>query len=118
MADHGLCPRCLHANPPENRFCGSCGASLEASNDIIACRENNLAVRDHVLPARLGYAGKAVALGLAMLGAEVGLSWLRHRTKAEDRPSPSTTQEAFRDSGVRPSSGQRRWPVFSFGPVA
>jgi hypothetical protein len=94
MADHALCPRCGHENPPENRYCGSCGALLEASNDIIARREDNLAVRDHVLPARLGHAGKAIAVGLAMLGAEVGLYWIRHRTKSEDRPSTSTTREA------------------------
>jgi zinc ribbon protein len=93
MAYHALCPRCRHENPSENRFCGSCGASLEASSDIIACRENNLSVKGHVLPARLGPAGKAVAVGLAMLGAEVGLSWLLHRTRAEDRPLTLTTRE-------------------------
>jgi Double zinc ribbon len=49
MADHPLCPRCRHENPSENHFCGSCGASLEASNDIIARREDNLTVRDHIL---------------------------------------------------------------------
>lgn len=28
-----LCARCGHANQPEARFCSSCGASLEASDD-------------------------------------------------------------------------------------
>jgi hypothetical protein len=93
MADQALCPRCEHENPSENRFCGSCGASLEVSSDIVARRENNLTVKGHLLPARLGPAGKAVAMGLAMLGAEVGLSWLRHRTRADVRPSTSTTRE-------------------------
>lgn len=93
MADHAFCPRCEHENPSENRFCGSCGASLEVSSDIVARRENNLAVRDHLLPARLGPAGKAVAVGLALLGAEVGLSWLRHRISAEDRPSTLPARE-------------------------
>lgn len=93
MADHALCAGCGRENPSEHRFCGSCGASLEAGSDIVARRENNLTVKGHVLPARLGHAGKAVAVGLAMLGAEVGLSWLRHRTRAEDRPPTLTTRE-------------------------
>jgi hypothetical protein len=93
MADHALCPRCRHENPSENRFCGSCGVSLNASGELVQRRENNLTVKGHVLQARLGPAGKAVAVGLAMLGAEVGLSWLRHRTKAEDRTSTLTSRE-------------------------
>ena len=35
VADHVLCPRCRHANAPENRFCGSCGASFEASGELV-----------------------------------------------------------------------------------
>jgi hypothetical protein len=49
-------------------------------------RENNLTVMSRTLPAKLGPASKALAVGLVTLAAEVGLSWLRHRTKAEDRP--------------------------------
>ncbi len=98
MSDHAVCPRCRHANPPKNRFCGSCGASLEASNDLVLRRENNLTVMGHALPAKLGPAGKALAVGLVTLGAQVGLSWLRHRTKAPDRPLTLTTREP--DTGV------------------
>ena len=93
MAEHALCPRCGHENPSENRFCGSCGVSLEASSDVVARRENDLTVKGHALPARLGHISKAVAAGLAMLGAEVGLSWLRHRIRAEDRPSALSARE-------------------------
>ncbi len=93
MADHALCPRCRHANPPENRFCGSCGASLEASSDLVLRRGNNLRMIGHTLPAKLGPAGKALAVGLVTLAAEVGLYWLRHRTKAEDRPLTLTNRE-------------------------
>jgi len=93
MANYALCPRCGRENPPENRFCGSCGASLEASRDVIARRDNNLTAKGHVLPARLGPAGKAVTVGLAMLGAEVGLSWLRNRTRAEDGPPTLSARE-------------------------
>jgi hypothetical protein len=93
MADHGLCPRCLHANPPENRFCGSCGASLEVSSDLVERREDNPRVIGHALPAKLGPVGKALALALMTLAAQVGLSWLRHRTKAEDQTSTLSAQE-------------------------
>ncbi len=79
--------------PQENRFCGSCGASLGASSGLEPRRENNLTVTGYALPERLGPAGKAVAVGLAMLAAEVGLSWLRHRTKAQDQPLTLTTRE-------------------------
>jgi ABC-type Mn2+/Zn2+ transport system ATPase subunit len=42
------------------------------------------------LPAKLGPAGKVVAVGPVTLAAELGLSWLRHRTNAEERPSTLT----------------------------
>jgi hypothetical protein len=93
MADHDLCPRCLHANPPENRFCGSCGAALEVSGDLVVRREDNPRVMGHALPAKLGPVGKALALALMTLAAQVGLSWLRHRTKAEDQASTLSTQK-------------------------
>ncbi len=94
MADHALCPRCRQANPPENRFCGSCGVALEAGRDLAVRRENNLKVMSHALPTRLGPAGKALAVGLITLAAEAGLSWLRHRTKAERSPLTLTTRES------------------------
>ena len=93
MSDHALCPRCRHENPLENRFCGSCGVPLEASSGLVPRRKNAPTVRGRALPARLGPAGKAVAVALAMLATEAGLSWLRHRTKTGDLPSPLTSRE-------------------------
>ena len=87
MVNYALCPGCRHANPPENRFCGSCGASLEVSSDLVVRGENNLRVVGRALPTKLGPAGKALAVGLVTLAAQVGLSYLRHRSKAEDRTS-------------------------------
>ncbi len=94
MADHVLCPKCRHANPPENRFCGSCGVSLDASGDLVVHRENNPTVMGRTLPAELGSAGKVVAVGLAMLAVEVGLSWLRHKARVEDRPLTLTPRRS------------------------
>ncbi len=87
MSDQAPCPRCRHANPPENRFCGSCVASLGAGNDLVAHRGGTPTVKSRVLPAKLGPAGNAVAVGLAALALRAGLSWLRHRTAAVEQPS-------------------------------
>ena len=56
-------------------------------------QENNLTVMGHTLTSELGPAGKALAVGLAMLAAQAGLSWLRHRSKAADRTSTLSTRE-------------------------
>ena len=93
MAEHAPCPRCRHANPPENRFCGWCGASLESSHELVPRREGALAAVRRALPAKLGPASRVVAVGLVTLAAEVGLSWLRHRTKAEEKPLTLTAQQ-------------------------
>jgi Double zinc ribbon len=63
MTEHAWCPRCRHENPSENRFCGSCGASLGASSDLVACRVNNPTVMGHALPVKPGPIGKASRWG-------------------------------------------------------
>jgi hypothetical protein len=93
MADQAPCPRCRHANPPENRFCGWCGASLGAGGDLVARREGNPAVMGHTLPVTPGPVGKALAVGLVTLAVRAGLSWLGRRTTAEHRSSTLTTRE-------------------------
>ena len=93
MTDQTPCPRCRHANPPENRFCGSCGAPLKASSDLMAHRGGDLTVMGRTLPAKLGPAGTAVAVGLVTLALREGLTWLRHRTAAENQPSTLRPRE-------------------------
>jgi hypothetical protein len=93
MAEHAPCPRCRHANPPENRFCGWCGASLESSHELVPRRESVLTAVRRTLPAKLGPAGKVLAVGLAALAAETGVAWLRRRIKTQDRPLTLTTRE-------------------------
>jgi hypothetical protein len=98
MADQTPCPRCQHANPPENRFCGWCGTSLGVGGDLVARREGNPAVMGHTLPVKPGPVGKALAVGLVTLAVRAGLSWLGRRTTAEHRSSTLTTREL--DSAV------------------
>jgi hypothetical protein len=93
VSENVRCPRCSRANPPENRFCGGCGASLQSSGELIPRREDGLTLAGRALHERLRPIGKVLAVGLATLAAEVGLSWLRHRTKAEERPSTLTNRE-------------------------
>jgi hypothetical protein len=93
MADQIPCARCQHANPPVNRFCGWCGASLRTSTDLMAWREGSLTVMGHALPVKPGPIGTALAVGLGTLAMRAGISWLRHRITANDRPSTLTTRE-------------------------
>jgi len=93
MADQTPCPRCQHANPPENRFCGWCGASLGAGGDLAARRAGNLTVIGYALPVKSESVGKALAVGLGTLAMRAGLSWLHHRITAEDRQSALSTRE-------------------------
>lgn len=95
MSEYARCPRCSRTNPPENRFCGGCGTSLQSSGELIPRREGSLTVAGRALPEKLGPASKAIAVGLATLAAEVGLYWLRHRTKAEERPSTLANREPY-----------------------
>ena len=93
MTHQAPCPRCRHANPPENRFCGWCGASLRAGSDLVARRESNLTVMGHALPVKPGPVGKALAAGLVTLAVRAWLSRIRHRNTAEDRSSTAIARE-------------------------
>ena len=84
---HVPCPRCSQDNPPTNRFCGSCGVQLK-SGELLATRQEHSPVpTSRAWPDKLGPTGKALAVGVAALAAEVGLSWLRRKIGAEDRSS-------------------------------
>jgi hypothetical protein len=81
------CPLCQHENPPENRFCGSCGARL-TSGEQLATRQDRYPVpATRAWPTMLGPATKALAVGVAVLAAEASMSWLRHKVGAADRSS-------------------------------
>jgi hypothetical protein len=87
MAEPAPCPLCRHTNPPGNRFCGSCGAPLTSGEQLATRRDDNPVPARRDWSAKLGPAGKALAVGVAILAAEVGVSWLRRKIGAEDRLS-------------------------------
>ncbi len=88
------CRLCRHDNPPANRFCGMCGAPLARGGQLAPRRGERPAVAGRALPARLGPAGKALAVGMAALAAEAGLAWLRRRSERGARPSPPVVEGA------------------------
>jgi hypothetical protein len=89
------CPRCRHENPPSNRFCGSCGAPLTSGEQLSTRQEHRPVRAARAWPSKLSPAGKALVVGVAVLAAEAGLSWLQRRIDTEER----TSLPAVRDAG-------------------
>ena len=86
------CPRCRQENPPRNRFCGSCGAPLTSGEQLAMRQEHRPVPAGRAWPAKLGPVGKALAVVVAALAAEAGLSWLRHKIGEEERSSKPAVQ--------------------------
>ncbi len=81
------CPRCRQENPLRNRFCGSCGAPLTSGEQLAMREEHRPVPAGRAWPAKLGPVSKALAVGVAAVATEAGLSWLRQKIGAEDRSS-------------------------------
>ena len=81
------CPRCRQENPPGNRFCGSCGVRLMSGEQLARRQEHRPVPAGRAWPAKLGPVSKALAVGVAALATEAGLSWLQRRIGTEDRSS-------------------------------
>jgi hypothetical protein len=93
------CPRCRQENPPRNRFCGSCGVQLISGEQLATRQEHRPVPTGRAWPAKLVPVNKALAVGVAALATEAGLSWLRHKIGAEDRSSVPAIRDA--DSASR-----------------
>ena len=94
MTEQTPCPLCRHENPPENRFCGSCGARLTSEEQLATRQQHYLVPATRAWPTMLGPAGKAVAVGVAVLAAEASLSWLRGKMGADNRSSMTALRGA------------------------
>jgi hypothetical protein len=93
------CPRCRHENPATKRFCGSCGVQLISGEQLATRQEHSPVQAGRAWPSKLSPAGKALAVGVAVLAAEAGLSWLQRRIGTEDRSSLPADRDA--DSASR-----------------
>ena len=94
MTEQAPCPLGRPENPPENRFCRSCGAPLMNGEQLATRQEHHPVRAARAWPSKLGPAGKALAVGVAALATEAGLSWLQRRIGTEERSLP-----AVRDAG-------------------
>ena len=94
MTDQAPCPRCRQENPPRNRFCGSCGAPLRSGEQLATREEHRPVPAGRAWPAKLGPVSKALAVGVAALATEAGLTWLRRKIGAEDRSSMPAVRRA------------------------
>ena len=88
------------ATPIHPRTASADGAAphWRSNHEIVPRWEGALTAVRRTLPAKLGPAGKVVAVGLVTLAAEVGLSLLRQTTKADDRPLTLTARKV--DTGA------------------
>ena len=94
MANQTPCPRCRHANPPRNRFCGSCGALLTSGEQLATREEQRSVPASRAWPAKLGPVGKALAVAVTALVAEASISWLQRRIGTEERSSLPADRDA------------------------
>jgi len=99
MTEQVSCPRCRHENPPTNRFCGSCGARLMSGEQLATREEHSPVQAGRAWPAKLGPMSKALAVGVAVLAAEAGLSWLQRRIGTEDQSSLPSVRDTGSASG-------------------
>src|SRR5215216_5680655 len=93
------CPRCSQENPPRNRYCGSCGVPLTSGEQLATSQEHSPVHASRAWPSKLSPAGKALVVGVAVLAAEAGLSWLQRRIGTEARSSLPAVRDA--DSASR-----------------
>jgi hypothetical protein len=94
MTEPSSCPLCRHTNPPGNRFCGSCGTPLTSGEQLATRQEHRPVPTSRAWPAKLGPAAKVLAVGVAALAAEAGLSWLQRKIGTEDRSSEPAVRGA------------------------
>lgn len=87
-----ICPQCQYGNSLENRFCARCGTNLEHPHlPARHVHEGDLMLAGSQLPAQWKQVGKAMAMSLAALAAEAGMTWLRRRVERM-KATPPTLQ--------------------------
>jgi hypothetical protein len=74
MTDQAPCLRCRQENPPRNSFCGSCGAQLRSGEQLATRQEHRPVPAGRAWSAKLVPVSKVLAVGVAALATEAGLS--------------------------------------------
>src|SRR5512145_1937412 len=94
-----ICPACQHGNPLDDRCFGKCGTLLERQLPVRRS-EGHITIAGGNLPITWRQFGKTLALSVATIAAEAGISWLRRRVEAAPLNSSSSLARSPRS---RPS---------------
>lgn len=93
MADL-LCPVCNAANGSASRYCRRCGSDLFHDVTVVPARPSSLQKVSRALPSKqMKQVSQAVAVSVAALALEAGISWLRKRLREQKIESLPTVQE-------------------------
>jgi hypothetical protein len=105
MADL-LCPVCNAANHSNSRYCRRCGSDLFHDVTVVPAQSTSLQRMSRALPAKqVKQVSQAVAVSVAALALEVGISWMRKRLreqKIETLPAVQDTKATV----IRPNERQ------------
>lgn len=83
------CPVCRHQNPPENAYCGACGAAF-SSSPLVISTPSALRLPNALPPEQVKRLAATVTISFAALLAEVGLKYLQGRL--DEMPTPQLRQ--------------------------
>ena len=88
------CPICRQQNPAANSYCGNCGADLagpdQKNKSLLVRRPTPIEIGENQLATPQAKALiVTVAVGVATLLAEAGLTYLQRRVSEMERPSLS-----------------------------
>lgn len=113
MADL-LCPVCNAANRSSSRYCRRCGSDLFHDVTVVPAQPTSLQRISRALPSKQAkQVGQAVAVSVAALALEAGVSWLRRRMRqqrdvtlpAVQEPKPATAQPRPQSVSIARRSG-------------
>lgn len=105
MADL-LCPVCNAANGSASRYCRRCGSDLFHDVTVVPARPSSLQKMSRALPSKqVKQVSQAVAVSVAALALEVGISWMRKRLREHKIETLPTVQEQ-KATVIRPNERQ------------
>jgi hypothetical protein len=101
MADL-LCPVCTASNRSNSRYCRRCGSDLFHDVTVVPSRPSSLQKVSRALPAKQAkQIGQAVAVSVAALALEAGISWMRKRMREQPITLPTVPEN--KTEVVRPN---------------
>ena len=87
-----ICPVCKAGNDLDNRYCGRCGAAMKQPLAKHPSSELTIGRGRLLADPAVQQLGRTLAVSVAALLADAGLSWLRRRLDSD--PEPEKGQES------------------------